>query len=169
MDRFFKPLPAKSSILEDLCAALESADPADWIQYYNFHALPISDSVLMKDPTLRQLRAKRDFRGGVLALATNTCYKWHTDTDRRTAINMLIYDNGNSRCLFAPGEFDVVTPFVELKYAPATYYAFNTQELHMVLNFEAPRFVLSLEFMDKDRGLTYDELCSDLEGLNYVS
>jgi hypothetical protein len=169
VDRFFKPLPAKSAILAQLCEVLETAKASDWIQYYNFHALPVADSVVMKDPVLRQLRAKRAFRGGVLALPANTCYKWHTDTDRRAAVNMLIYDNGNSRCLFAPGEFDVVTSFVELKYAPATYYAFNTQELHTVLNFEAPRFVFSLEFVDKDHGLTYDALCSDLEGLDYVS
>jgi len=169
MDRFFKPLTSHSSILAELCDALENAKQSDWIQYYNFNTLPVSDGVLMLDPVLRGLREKRSFRGGVLALAANTCYKWHADTDRRAAINMLIYDNGNSRCLFSSEDFGVVNKFVELKYAPATYYAFNTQELHTVLNFEAPRFVLSIEFTNEDRELTYDQLCSDLKGLNYVS
>ena len=167
MDQFFKPLPVKSSIFTAVYYAVLNAQAEDWVPYYNFHALPIDESVLMQDPVLRQLRDKRVFRGGVIALPPNTCYTWHVDTERRAAINMLLYDNGNSRCLFAPQAFDVVTPFVELKYAPATYYAFNTQALHMVLNFEEPRFVFSLEFLGEDRGLTYDELCSDLEGLDY--
>ena len=169
MDRFFKPLPAKSSIFEELRGALKSAKQSDWTHHYKFPALPISDSVLMQDPLLRQLRAKRAFRGGILGLPANTCYKWHTDTDRRAALNMLLYDDGNSRCLFASEDLGVITKFVELKYAPGTYYAFNTQELHTVLNFEAPRFMFSLLFVDKDQGLTYDALCSDLEGLDYVS
>ena len=31
----------------------------------------------------------------------------------------------------------------ELKYEPATYYIFNTQEEHMVLNFSEKRYLLS--------------------------
>lgn len=166
-ESFFKALPQKSSIFAELYYAVINAQPTDWVPYYNFHAMPVSDEIVLRDPVLSQLRKKRDFIAGVVALPPDTCYSWHVDTDRSAAINMLLYDNGCSRCLFAPQEFDVVTPFVELRYAPATYYAFNTKALHTVLNFNEPRFLFSLEFIGKDSWLTYGELCLDLEGLDY--
>ena len=30
-----------------------------------------------------------------------------------------------------------------------------------------PRYLFSIEFMDEDKDLTYDELCKDIQGLNY--
>jgi hypothetical protein len=55
----------------------------------------------------------------------------------------------------------------ELKYEPDSYYIFNTQVPHMVLNIEQPRYLFSLEFLEEDRGLTFDELLADIKGMNH--
>jgi hypothetical protein len=80
---------------------------------------------------------------------------------------MLLSDDGDSRCLFLDGEPGVVFNTQELKYKPDTYYAFNTQVPHMVLNTTRPRYLFSVEFLEKDRGLTFDELCEDIKGINH--
>ena len=78
---------------------------------------------------------------------------------------MLLADDNKSRCLFIEDEKPgLVFTTKELKYQPGTYYVFNTQKPHMVLNTTQPRYLFSLEFTDKDSGLTFDELCLDLKG-----
>jgi len=54
-----------------------------------------------------------------------------------------------------------------LKYEPETYYVFNTQVPHMVLNTTKPRYLFSVEFLEKDRGLTFNELCEDIKGIDH--
>jgi len=162
MDACFTAI-GKSPIVKLLLALAENAVPEAWVPYYNFKALPIDDEFVAYDPTLARLRSKREFMAGVLEVAPNTCYMWHADTDRNASVNMLLKDDGQSKCVFAPSYLDVVTPIVELKYEPDTLYAFNTKVLHTVLNFSEPRYLLSIEFLGADKGLTYDELRRDLE------
>ena len=78
---------------------------------------------------------------------------------------MLLSDDGDSRCLFLNDEPGVVFKTKELFYLPDTYYVFNTQVPHMVLNTAKPRYLFSVEFLEKDRGLTFDELCEDVKGM----
>jgi hypothetical protein len=96
----------------------------------------------------------------------NTTYNWHVDSDRKVGLNMLLQD-GQSHCLFATEDFGVRCVVEELQYQPNSYYVFNTQVPHMVLNLEQPRYLFSLEFLDKDRGLTFDELCENIKGMNH--
>ena len=58
-------------------------------------------------------------------------------------------------------------PITELNDKEFTYYIFNTKIPHTVFNFSEPRYLFSLEFLDEDKGLTYDELCADIQGLNH--
>jgi hypothetical protein len=69
--------------------------------------------------------------------------------------------------MFLSGKPGFVFDVEELKYEPDSYYVFNTQIPHMVLNTTQPRYLFSLEFLEEDRGLTFDELCKDIEGINY--
>ena len=163
MDTCFREIGKSGAISDMLLMFAMGADDEDWMPYYNFQALPIDFAFLSISSTLRNLRRKREFRGGVIRVEPNTSYMWHVDTDRHTSINMLLADGGDSRCLFAPHGIDIVTPIIELKYEPDTLYAFNTKMLHTVLNFSKPRYMFSVEFLDTDRGLTYEELCSDLD------
>lgn len=156
----YLPLQTKSQIASAaLLYALSQPDEA-WVQYFNFDAVPLPDPLLLKDPLLAGLAAKRTFRGGVLRLPPNTVYNWHTDDLRKCSINMLLR-GGPSHCLFADGPFGLNMRVQELDYAPDTYYVFNTQVPHMVVNMGGPRYMFTLEFLGKDKDVTFDELCGD--------
>jgi len=161
----YMPAPVKALIAKDLYAYATNSH--SWEQYYNFMAVPVPREILRLDSFMVGLAKKRTFHAGVLKMEPNTCYNWHTDTDRKTGLNMLLSDDGNSRCVFLAGEPGVVFKTQELKYKPDTYYVFNTQIPHAVLNTEKPRYLFSVEFLEKDRGLTFDELCEDIKGMNH--
>ena len=163
--RFYSVVPVSSSISKDLFAY--AVNTVRWVQYYNFVASPVPHEILRLDSFLVNLAHKRKFHAGVLRLDPNTCYNWHTDTDRKVGINMLLSDDGYSQCLFLNDEPGVVFKTQELKYKPDTYYVFNTQASHMVLNTTEPRYMFSLEFLEEDQGLTFDELCKDIKGMNH--
>jgi len=165
MNTAFMPVPVRASISKDLYA--HATNSRSWEQYYNFMAVPVPREILRLDSFLVGLAGKRTFHAGVLRMEPNTCYNWHIDTDRKVGLNMMLSDDGNSRCLFLDGEPGVVFNTRELKYGPDTYYAFNTQVPHMVLNTEKPRYLFSVEFLEKDRSLTFDELCEDIKGINH--
>lgn len=138
-----------------------------WVSYYNFMALPVPWDIIEQEPLLVALSKKRKFHAGILRMAPNSCYNWHVDTDRHVSLNMLVSDDGSSKCIFAES-FGLVMPITELKYKEFTYYVFNTKIPHSVYNFSEPRYLFSLEFLDEDKGLNYDELCADIQGLNHV-
>jgi hypothetical protein len=165
MNTTHMPVPVKASIAKNLY--VHAMNSPKWTQYYNFMAVQVPREILQLDSFLVGLAGKRTFHAGVLRMEPNTCYNWHVDTDRKVGLNMLLSDDGSSRCLFLDGEPGVVFKTQELKYAPDTYYAFNTQVPHMVLNTTEPRYLLSVEFLEQDRGLTFDELCEDIKGINH--
>ena len=161
------PVNHESKLPKLLHQIIEAVPDKAWMPYYNFMALPLEKEVTDTDPFMRKLAEKRNFRSGILRVEADTCYNWHVDSERKSSLNMLLYDDGNSRCLFAPYGFGIVMPIVELKYRPNTFYAFNTQIVHMVCNTSKPRYLFSIEFMDEDKDLSYEELCKDIQGFNY--
>lgn len=157
-----------SKILVNLMQLIYETPKDAWQPYYNFMALQVPQEILDQEPFLVALAGKRKFHAGLLRMDPHTCYNWHVDTDRHVSLNMLVLDDGASKCIFCAGEFGVVMPITELKYKEFTYYVFNTKIPHTVYNFTEPRYLFSLEFLDEDKGLTYDELCADIQGLNYA-
>lgn len=162
----FKKVDKKSQITFHLMDLIHKTGKHDWMPYYNFMAILVPWHILDQDPLFVALAKKRKFQAGILRMDPNTCYNWHVDTDRNVSLNMLILDDGNSKCIFSP-KYELVTPISELKYKESTYYILNTQVPHIVFNFSEPRYLFSLEFLEEDKGLTYDELCADIQGLNY--
>lgn len=64
---------------------------------------------------------------------------------------MLLSGKDTSHCLFTPHDNDpesLQIPVTELYYKEDTFYLFNTQERHMVLNLDKPRYLFSIEFKD---------------------
>jgi hypothetical protein len=115
-----------------------------WFTYYNFDTLLVPQEILDKEPFFATLPP---FKAGILRLDPYTCYNWHVDDVRGWVINMLL-TSGKSHCLFGSNQGQSF-PFTELAYEPETYYSFNTQVPHTVINFEAPRYVFSIQF-DKE-------------------
>lgn len=167
MNKSFMPIPVWSPIANDLYEYAKNVPPHHWVQYYNFIATPVPHEILGLDSFLVNLSKKRKFHAGILRMEPNTCYNWHVDTDRKVGLNMLLADNGDSRCLFLDGPPGVVFKTKELKYETDTYYVFNTQVPHIVLNTDEPRYLFSLEFLEEDRDLTFDELCTDIKGMDH--
>jgi len=161
----YMPVRTWSEISSDLL--WHAMNAKDWVEYYNFTATPIPVDILARDKFLVKLAGKRKFHAGILKMDPNTCYNWHVDSDRKVGLNMLLLDDEASRCFFADGQIGVVTKTEELKYVHGKYYVFNTQVPHMVINTTEPRYLFSVEFLDEDRGLTFDELCEDVKGMNH--
>jgi hypothetical protein len=140
--------------------------PTEWMPYFNFEAKPLPADIVLKDNFFVWLSQRYDFIVGVLKLDPYTCYNWHTDTRRGVGINMLLTPNTRSFCAFGVDPNELVFKIEELKYKPNTYYLFNTQSPHTVYNFEATRYLLSVEFVkDKDQ-LSFEDLVNDIEA-NY--
>jgi len=165
MTKFYMASTVGSLIARDLIKYALDFPLGSWAKYYNFDAIPVHPNILRQDPFLSYLAKKRKFQAGILRMPPDTCYNWHVDTDRKVGLNMLLADDNKSRCLFIEDEKpELVFKTRELKYQPSTYYVFNTQKPHMVLNTTQSRYLFSLEFLDEDRDLTFDELCTDIKG-----
>lgn len=162
----FHEIKTKSVISQ--AAIREAIRPdAEWTKYYNFDATRISNDILAQDPILADIGSRHPLAGGVVMLPPNTFYNWHTDTRRGVSINMVLNpQDGLSHCVFTSDKDAVVGEFIELKYQPDTYYIFNTQVNHMVLNFDQPRLLLTIEFGEDKNLLSYDALLLELLGDN---
>jgi hypothetical protein len=158
----FHEVKTKSVIREAVIREAMRPD-AEWVKYFNFDATRIPNDILAQDPVIADIGSRHPLMGGVVMLPPNTFYNWHTDTRRGVSINMVLnpYD-GMSHCVFTPDKDVVVGQFVELQYKPDTYYVFNTQVNHMVLNFEEPRFLLTIEFGEDKDALSYDDLLLEI-------
>ena len=154
-------IPSQSTIADEVLSI--ALDGEEWMPYYNFIAKPVPDEVLQKDPFLKWLGERYNFIAGVLKSDPFTVYDWHIDSRRGVGINMLLSFDGFSMCLFSTHDEQIVRPILPMQYTPNEYYVFNTQQKHMVLNFDQPRYLFTIEFeLDKD-GLSYDELVNDIK------
>ena len=134
----------------------------DWINYYNFKAIRLPNDLLFSlDPFLKKLYKKHKFHAGIIKLDPNTYYDWHTDTNRGVSINMLLNFDGHHHCLFTQDHGKVTGKFKELVYEPHTYYLFNNQETHSVYNYDAIRFLFSIEFEETKESLSFNDLLKE--------
>lgn len=158
----FHEIKTKSVITQAVINTAIRPD-AQWVKYYNFDATRIPNDILALDPVLLAIGSKHPLMGGVVMLPPNTFYNWHKDDRRGVSINMVLNPHdGVSHCVFTPDKDVVVGEFVELQYQPDTYYVFNTQVDHMVLNFDKPRLLLTVEFGEDKNALSYDDLLLEL-------
>ena len=107
-------------------------------------------------------------RAAVLMSEPYQNYEWHTDQYRGTCINMLLSYDHVSHCLFGIKKNETNVYFHELKYEPSTFYIFNNQFPHSVINFEKPRYLFSLEFAATADDLLYPELYKWVKSENLI-
>ena len=156
----YHPLPVKSLIADELLNFAMSTE--SWQPYYNFNAVQVPFDIAFKDPVIKTIGLKYPLAMGVIRLDPYTTYDWHVDSRRGACINMLLNDV-KSYCLFSVGRTEATHKFLELKYQPKTYYAFNNQVPHMVINFEEPRYLMSVEFQENKDQLTFDQLLREIK------
>jgi len=156
----YYPLPAKSLIADELLNFAMSTK--SWQPYYNFNAVQVPFDLAFKDPVIKVIGLKYPLAMGVIRLNPYTTYDWHVDSRRGTCINMLL-NGAKSYCLFSMNRTEATNEFLELKYQPKTYYAFNNQVPHMVINFEEPRYLMSVEFKEDKEQLTFEQLLGKIK------
>lgn len=157
--RDVSPIRTKSVIADELLA-IAKAD-GEWIPYYHFTARPVAFDVLLKDPLLDWIAKRYNFIAGVLKMEPYQQYDWHIDARRGVGINLLL-EHDDSIVLFSDKPMMLVKDIRTHKYDLNTYYLFNTQTAHCVINYSKPRYLFSVEFAkDKDE-LTYDDLWLDI-------
>mgnify|MGYP002654565146 CR=1 FL=1 len=156
---YFK-VPITSHLAAEVLAYAQNTN--DWASYFNFSAIQLPHEVMRKDPFLHWLNTKYAMVVGVIRLEPNVCYDWHIDTNRGVGVNMLLTPEVRSNCLFAKGE-GVQFGFEELVYEPNTFYLFNTQVKHMVLNYERPRYLLTVEFELDKNNLSFEDLLQEVK------
>ena len=153
-------IPSKSVIAKEL---LDFANVApNWQDYYNFKAIQVPAEILAKDPFLVDLFSKHLFQAGIVQLSPYVCYDWHIDSRRGVGVNMLLTPEIKSHCLFTNTE-GVQFPFEELVYEPDTYYLFNTQIRHTVINFYEPRYLFTVEFAENKDQLSFENLLKQMK------
>lgn len=150
----FRPHPTKSVIADELLDFAMGCGA--WQPYYNFSAVQVPFDLAFKDPVIEALGAMYPLAVGIIRLDPYTTYDWHVDTRRGVSVNMLLNDV-KSFCLFSVGETEATHGFLELKYEPKTYYAFNNQVPHMVVNFAQTRYLMSIEFQADKNELTFEK------------
>jgi hypothetical protein len=153
----------QKSTLREIVIQEATRNNAKWVKYFNFDATQIPNHILALDPLLADIGSRHPLIGGVVMLPPNTFYNWHKDTRRGVSINMVLNpQDGVSHCIFTDDKDVVVGEFTELQYKPDTYYIFNTQVNHMVLNFDQPRLLLTIEFGEDKDALSYDDLLLEI-------
>jgi len=145
-----------STIWDDLIAI---ALDGEYKEYYGFNVLIVPEQLIDNDKQLAALRKRYPFSAGITKMEPNTVYNWHKDTNRSGTINMMLW-NEESHCLFTQDAGARVSQVEELIYEPATYYIFNTQTSHMVVNLDGDRYMFTLEFVDN---VTYENLVDFFE------
>jgi hypothetical protein len=156
----FYEIPVQSTIADKLFDF--AATTGKWEPYYNFHAVQVPFELAYSDPILYMLGMQYKLAVGIIRLDPYTTYDWHTDTRRGVSINMLL-NNAKSNCLFSVSEAEATHSFIELKYRLGSYYVFNNQVPHMVLNFNESRYLMSVEFEADKNELTFDQLLGKMK------
>lgn len=144
---------------------LNNLNSSDWQDYHGFDANFLNVAIWSQDPFLAKLNTHCDIEYVyILKMAPGTFYKWHKDSRRGAAINCLL-QHQVSHCLFTevnPYETKRKFPVHELVYEPDTYYIFDTQQWHCVINIQDFRYMLSVEFKADLTTLRYQDVVTCL-------
>ena len=150
----------RSTILDSLLEVASNNEPFE--RYYNFGMKGVDHRLICEDSFLISLHDAHPFKAAILLIPPNNIYNWHVDDNRGVAVNMMV-SGRDSHCVFTDEDFDIVNGIEELRYEPETYYLFNTQKYHSVINLNNPRYMMSIEFNEDKYRLNYDQLVVEYE------
>lgn len=155
MNNYFYRLSFQDNLSSQLLT--EAQTNTRWMTSHGFDILNLSP-LIFRDSPLFNLIATKKGKPSILKMNPMTWYDWHTDETRRCAINMLV-EGFDSQCFFGNRKDRDIVNITELKYEPHTYYLFNTQIKHAVLNLNNVRYMLSIGFNDPN---TYESILEQL-------
>ena len=148
----FSEIKTKSTELALYLEDVISNQDLFWQEHFGFDAHPIENIWIKKELALNQIDAMHPIKQlGLLKIPSKSFYNWHVDDFRQSCINMLISKNHHSYSMF--GEYKnnyYHNNIIELQYKPYTYYLFNNQKRHSVVNLDnEDRYLLSLYFSEE--------------------
>lgn len=153
------PLRNKSYILTEYCKNIIENETAIWYPYIGWDVHLVPREIFLQEIILEKINKKFLInRAAILRSDSYQNYEWHTDQYRGVCINMLLTHDHTSHCLFGTRKNENNVYFHELKYEPSTFYIFNNQFPHSVINFDKPRYLFSLEFASTADTLLYPEV-----------
>jgi len=89
-----------------------------------------------------------------------SCYDWHIDKKRKTAINFLLNDVGNAVTFFKGEDDGLYSSIVKLPYELYRPTLLDSSIFHTVFNYsDKTRYILSVGF---EVGVTYTQVCDFL-------
>jgi len=146
----FCPLKTKAKSISN-CASTIIKDDLKWEEHFGFDAFELSlDDVLNLEPVLKAVDDRHKIqRIGILRTHAKTMYDWHVDEFRLSCINLLISEDHHSHTLFGMQKNYINKIITELEYKPNTFYLFNNQIQHCVINLDRHRYLLSLYFEEE--------------------
>jgi len=142
--------------------------------YYGFKVADVPKETWLQEPVLKNVNDIFKIDGcGIIKLEPYRCYKWHQDAQRGVSINLLLTPEIHSYTLFGNSSQDSEDQFdiVSLSYEPNSFYLFNNQAMHTIVNFDQPRYLFTTEFVATKDVLSYrdlftwKELVNDVDGL----
>jgi hypothetical protein len=157
---YFYELNIKCTINEKLCDFVTQSQK--WQVKSAFEYIEIPNNLIQMDQTIKYFVNEFNAEPLILRMSPNTFYRFHIDTSRTCAVNMLI-SGSDSNCYFGQvsENEEIIKNVTELKYSPNQYYLFNTKEKHAVLNKNNFRYLLSLGIYKLDYETVYNKYKKD--------
>lgn len=147
-DDYYYKLNESCSLIDEITAHI-SKSLWMWVPFMYVDA-NFPTTIFNKDKFLTSI-PKHFYPGFYLYKIPNqTVYNWHKDYEMSSSINMVLEDY-HSHTLFLTSDYTkeskMVSNIIELKYEPKTWYLFNSQQLHSVVNLdERDRYLLTVTF-----------------------
>ena len=142
----FTPLRHKAEEIPSYIHWLLGQNPS-WEEHFGFQAVPIPTEFVKVEPALNELdQIWKIGRLGLLRVEKNSVYDWHVDQFRQSCVNLLYSTKNKSHALFGHQRDCLNKDVIELNYEPDTFYLFNNQIQHTVINLDGPRYLFSLYF-----------------------
>jgi hypothetical protein len=150
----------QSSVVSDFCKRMLLTKKINWgVEDFGWDLIPVPVNLTLKEPLLQKINSVFPIaKSAILKSQPYQNYGWHTDRVRGVSINLLISTDIHSHCMFGTLRDQSSLYFTELKYKENTFYLFNTQCLHQVINFSEPRYLLTIEFVQDKNSLQYSNI-----------
>tara|TARA_Y100001972_G_scaffold4768_1_gene5288 strand:+ start:321 stop:836 length:516 start_codon:yes stop_codon:yes gene_type:complete len=148
----FSEIKTKSNELVLYLENLIFTENLSWQQHFGFDVIFLDNSWIQKELALQQIDKIHPIKQlGLLRVEQKSFYDWHVDDYRQSCVNCLVSKEHHSFCLFGEHKDGWYHDnIIELKYKPYTYYLFNNQKKHAVMNLDKKdRYLLSLYFQEE--------------------
>jgi len=148
----FSEIKTKAKDLVPFLEDLTKFEKIPWQEHFGFKAIPIDTRWIGKESALDKIHKVHPIKQlGLLKVPKKSFYNWHVDDFRQSCINLLVSKDHHSYSVFGEHQNDYYhNNIIELNYKPLTYYLFNNQRKHAVINLDSKdRYLFSLYFEEE--------------------